>query len=509
MNVIKRTITNAGGSETIPYIKDLIVEVLGTATLTSSYTLAFTGTPVLGQDIYLIYTANVTIGVNAVTIFGASLTATQAFTNWFGYLHYNGTAWVVIQLMSFNETDIVETAHILAEAITNAKLAKMPMHTFKGNKTAGNAVPADLSVADMQSELSILTTALTSAYLFVGSGANIATGVPLTGVIAITNAGVSSYVANTVDLASMAQINATAAKKLLGRKTMSNGNVELITMATSMASNSDDEVPTVKAVNTGNVWEVGSGLLSVQTKGTGCDASGAGSFAEGVSTIASGGVSHSEGSGTVASGNNSHAGGGGSVSSGENSFAHGDIAQAKGKSSNAIGTSSVAHLNSSKAFSSGSFSVYGDCEKLDLFLKKTTTDNTLTSLLLGDNATTGIEIPADCIIDFECRYVALQVSGSSGTPGDAVTQKITFSVRNLAGTLTILTQGIATTATIVTKSAEIVYYEQAAVGALTSTLVPSISGTKILFRVTGEVQKTVQHGCYVSMIINGFNNFVI
>jgi hypothetical protein len=44
---------------------------------------------------------------------------------------------------------------------------------------------------------------------------------------------------------------------------------------------------------------------------------------------------------------------------------------------------------------------------------------------------------------------------------------------------------------------------------LAATCVPGISGTKVLFVVTGEATKDVQHSCLVSMNINGFGNFSI
>lgn len=42
---------------------------------------------------------------------------------------------------------------INANAVTNAMLAQMPAHTFKGNKTGGAADPANLTVTDMRAEI--------------------------------------------------------------------------------------------------------------------------------------------------------------------------------------------------------------------------------------------------------------------------------------------------------------------------------------------------------------------
>lgn len=275
-------------------------------------------------------------------------------------------------------------------------------------------------------------------------------------------------------------------------------------------------------VSNNDVWELGAGTNSAQTVGTLCNATGLNSVSEGLNsgasgndshsegyaTLASGVRSHAQGSLTVASGNSSHAEGYQSESIGHSSHAQGYASIARADYSNAEGKESVAHIVASSAFASAMFAIPGDCQELKLFLKKVTADATPADMLLAFGGT-GIEIPTDCIVDFECRYTALQTAGVGGTIGDCVTQKITFSVQNLAGTLTLLTQGIATTATVVTVAGDIVYYESATIGALAATCVPVISGTKVLFVVTGEATKDVQHSCLVSMNINGFRNFVI
>jgi hypothetical protein len=130
-------------------------------------------------------------------------------------------------------------------------------------------------------------------------------------------------------------------------------------------------------------------------------------------------------------------------------------------------------------------------------------------MLLGDGVTTGIEIPTDSTVDFHVRYVALVTGGVAGTPGDTMVQEQKFSVQNLAGVLTLLTQAQVTTAGITVVAGNIIKYDAATINALACDLTPTISGTKLLFTVTGVADTDINHGCLVNMVIMGHNNFVI
>lgn len=84
-------------------------------------------------------------------------------------------------------------------------------------------------------------------------------------------------------------------------------------------------------------YERGSGENSAQQIGTGAQALGDGSHAEGASTIASGTESHAEGDQCVASGDSSHAEGDETIASGNQAHAEGHTTQAIGSSSHAEG----------------------------------------------------------------------------------------------------------------------------------------------------------------------------
>jgi hypothetical protein len=121
------------------------------------------------------------------------------------------------------------------------------------------------------------------------------------------------------------------------------------------------ESDTKYAWDSSSPWEPGSGTGSAQLKGSGADASGNYSVAEGKSTDASGDYSHAEGQNTTASGYASHAEGIQTKTFGSYSHAEGDRARALGYASHAEGCDTSAsgfysHAEGYKTDASGNYS---------------------------------------------------------------------------------------------------------------------------------------------------------
>ena len=184
----------------------------GTVTLVGALAVSPSGTPVTGQEFNILWNANVTPGVNTITVFGETIPEEMAASNFVANCVYDGSAWVVSVLPDFAGTgiisgklipnDAIATAKIIDDAVTNDKLANIT----RGSIKVGGAsdAPTDLD-------------AKTSGNILVGDGTDIAS-VAVSGDATLSSAGAFTIASGAVTTAKIDDGAVTAEKLTAGAR---------------------------------------------------------------------------------------------------------------------------------------------------------------------------------------------------------------------------------------------------------------------------------------------------
>jgi len=180
--------------------------IAGTVTLSGSFNVSPSGTPIKNTSVKILWEASVTLSGNTITIFGETVPDELAATNFVAECVYDGAAWVVNILPDFAGTgiiagkllgtDSISTTKIIDDAVTNAKLANIT----RGSVKVGGAsdAPTDLD-------------AKTSGNILVGDGTDIAS-VAVSGDATLSSAGALTIANSAVTTAKIDDAAVTAAK---------------------------------------------------------------------------------------------------------------------------------------------------------------------------------------------------------------------------------------------------------------------------------------------------------
>jgi hypothetical protein len=148
--------------------------VKGTATLASSLSIQYNGTPVHGEEVHIVYTAAITLAGNNVTIFGAVLTQTQALRDSLikAYYDIDLAAWEVVVLSDMEELGVVNTSQLADNAVTTPKLATNAVATSNIQddavttpKIINGTITADKLAADSVTTVKIANLAVATGKL--------------------------------------------------------------------------------------------------------------------------------------------------------------------------------------------------------------------------------------------------------------------------------------------------------------------------------------------------------
>ena len=177
----------------------------GTPTLTSNWAITYAGTPLAGCVVNIRYEATITLGGNIITILGTAIPDAYSAINYNAIAVYDGSAWQVNVMPDWENSDIVETHHLISKAVTLDCMADLSRGSIYTGQTALKR-PVELD-------------AKTNAYILIGDGTDI-NSVAISGDIAIDNAGVTTIVPEAVELAMMADLTKNC---IIGRDAGTNG----------------------------------------------------------------------------------------------------------------------------------------------------------------------------------------------------------------------------------------------------------------------------------------------
>lgn len=513
------TIINAGITHvitpTIPLYDHF--RIVGTATLVGNVSIALDGsfTPTKWDVICFDWEATVTLGTSTVTIFGTTLTKEQCFGKGFIHCMYNGSSWDVRYYTSITDKATGIGSGATSTALTNGG-GTITMDITKNDNTlvltgsptlssswtvvtGGTPTAGDMQIVYYKSTatvgvntITILGQLLTTAQALAGNS------------IVISSYDGSSWRTVLID----ADVEALWVS---GSGTDSCQKVSVATPNDASGTNSfaTGSATTASGVNSAsfNKSSIASGIDSFAS-GNSSEASATRATAMGNATTASGQGAMAVNDSTTASGNKSFAANNTTIASGEGSFSKGNTCVASGKYSEASGNASVAHIESSRAYSNGRFAINGDTQRLEVQLKKSTTDATPAYMLLGDGATE-IAIPTDCAMKITLQVLATQYGGAGGSILDTFSQTIKLTVKNIAGTSSIVAQNSVTLANYSVVAGNVLYELSSCDATFGGTVAVTVAANTLHVEVTGEDTKSILWLADVSMVMVGCRNYSI
>ena len=189
-------------------IKVYIYRLIGTVTLSGASSISYSGagSPVKNEAYLFHYEASVTPSGNTFSIFGQAVPSDMLSSKFVAECIYDGSAWKVKLLPSFDGLGIIGADRLAASSVTTAKIADNSVELAKmyelatGSVIFGNASnrPTALSVAD--------------STIVVGDSSTGLVSVAVSGDATLTKTGALTIANSAVTTAKIADDAVTAAK---------------------------------------------------------------------------------------------------------------------------------------------------------------------------------------------------------------------------------------------------------------------------------------------------------
>jgi hypothetical protein len=187
-------------------IKVYIYRLIGTVTLSGASSISYSGSPVKNEAYFFHYEASVTPSGNTFSIFGQAVPSDMLSSKFVAECIYDGSAWKVKLLPSFDGLGIIGADRLAASSVTTAKIADNSVELAKmyelatGSVIFGNASnrPTALSVAD--------------STIVVGDSSTGLVSVAVSGDATLTKTGALTIANSAVTTAKIADDAVTAAK---------------------------------------------------------------------------------------------------------------------------------------------------------------------------------------------------------------------------------------------------------------------------------------------------------
>jgi hypothetical protein len=429
--VLYTTINLAGATSSIdigiPYIY-YIYESAG-GNLSGNYTIQASATPTVDTIINIKKKGNISLNGNTFSVFGVSLTEEQANKELSITAIYNFTSasWDVFididtsQLPSIYE-GVESTAVPTSGTTTLLPNIDRKWQVFTGSQTlVGNYTITGTGSQDGQEFWIIWNSTLdlngNTLSIF---GLTIPEGDAIGGnFIVVAKYNGSAWVAKFID-----------GHYAIWEEGAGTNSVKRIGSTSTAAGNNSINLSPQSGSTT-----AGDGAINIGNQGT---ASGNNALTQGFDTIASG-------TNSSAFGNLSEASGTGSVAKGYNTVAQGDYSEANNYQSTSVEDYSVAKgfMSRAKWLGSETMSAGNNAnninkpnQRVHAFLRKTTTNATLTELFV-DGSALQVELTANSVMHVTGKVTGIQTAGSAGSVGDTKSWEFSCILTNISGSTSL------------------------------------------------------------------------